>query len=141
MTRWAGGALVLGTLGALVGCGPSGPLGNPCLPEPLTVAPAQAPAGSTVTLSSPGFGCDAEYPAGQEYQLTLGLLGRQGPVDLGSVPVERNGSFSAQVTIPADVSTGPAGIGVGGSPYDDCDDTAGASCAGYWVDLAVLPAG
>jgi hypothetical protein len=32
-------------------------------------------------------------------------------------------------------------VGGRGSLFDDGDDTPGTSCAGYWVDLTVLPAG
>ena len=142
MTRRAPAVLlvaVLGGSGALVGCGAGGPLGDECLPEPLVLRPVEVRAGNTVTLSSPPFRCDGSYDDGHRYELTLALLGRQEPVDLGEAPVARDGSFSTELEIPADVSPGPAAISVLGSPLDECDDTGGGtSCAGYSVELTVL---
>jgi len=130
MTRWAKAVLLLATSGGLVGCGPGEPLGSRCLPDPLTVTPAEAAAGSTVTPASAGFSCAGDYDEGHGYDLSLYFAGRQEAVDLGSVPVDRDGSFSARLTLPADASPGEAGIAVSGSPYDECADDPGTSCAG-----------
>ena len=65
------------------------------------------------------------------------FLGRADAVDLGDVDVARDGSFSTTVTVPRDASPGEAAIVASGSPYDDCPDD--ASCAGYSVDVLLVP--
>lgn len=110
-----------------------------CLPEPLHVNPPQIPAGSSVIVSSAGFNCGGSYPSGQQYRLELGLLGRQPPLELGSYPVNTNGSFEATVRIPENASAGEAAIIVYGSPFDQCTDSGQASCAGYGVTLTIIP--
>jgi hypothetical protein len=132
-------AVVLAT-GGLAGCG-NGLSGGDCLPEPVTVQPAEVAAGAPLTVASTGFrACGARYDDGHQYELQLFSLGRRDPIDLGDVDVARDGSFTATVAVPADASPGESEIGVRGSPYDEpCED--GESCAGYGVRLIVLPAG
>jgi hypothetical protein len=121
-------------------CSPAQPGSTRCLPEPLHVNPPEVAAGSSVSISSAGFKCGASYPAGKRYELTLGLVGRQPPINLGSYPVNTDGSFGAQVAIPADASPGEAYVIVRGSPFDQCADSGQGSCAGYDVQLTIIPA-
>jgi hypothetical protein len=137
-------ALVALSLSSLVACA-SGPLSGTsrCLPSPLKLSSARIPAGGVVRLSSAPFACHASYPTGKKYTLALGQAGRGGPLSLGSVPVNRDGSFSAAVRLPANASPGGSYLVVQGSAFDQpCKDT--ASCASYAVGLIVLaghPAG
>jgi hypothetical protein len=155
-------AFVLGVAFGSPACSTSTlPAAAPCLPEPLQVNPAEIVAGSSVTVSSAPFKCHGSYHPGATYQLTLGLIGRSAPIDLGSYPVNTDGSFRALVKIPATASPGDAGIIVHGSPFDQCDaigqstsapalagvggarranDRVTLSCAGYTVPLTILPA-
>ncbi len=93
--------------------------------------------GGEVTLSAPAAGCDLGYDDGTSYQITLG--GRDRSSDLGDVGVAADGSFRVTLRIPPEAPPGPAGLGVTGSPHDDCDDT--ACCTGYGVGITLLPAG
>jgi hypothetical protein len=95
---------------------------------------------SYVIVSSAAFTCGGSYPSGKEYQLTLGLLGRQAPMDLGRYPVNTDGSFRASVLIPADASPGEAAIAVRGSPFDQCSESGQASCADYEVSFTIIRA-
>jgi hypothetical protein len=110
------------------------------LPEPLHVNPAQVAAGSSVAVASAPFKYGGTYPAGKKYQLSLGLVGRQPPMNLGSYPVNTDGSFAASVPIPAKASPAEAAIIVHGSPFDQCDDSGQGSCAGYVVSFTIIPA-
>ncbi len=111
-----------------------------CLPSPLTVAPDPVVVGKSVTVSSPPFACPARYPSGKQYVLTLFLAGRGAPIPLGTVPVSADGSFIASTLVPPGAPAGGASIEVGGSAFDDCKDTAGASsCAAYVASLRLLP--
>jgi hypothetical protein len=105
----------------------------------MTASPRRVAVGERVTVSSPAFRCAARYPAGTRYRLSLLLAGRGAPEPLGTVPVARNGSFRATVTVPADAPPGAAAIAVAGSLFDDCLDNQRGSCAGYSVDLTLLP--
>jgi hypothetical protein len=150
-------AVAFGTVACSTATLPAAPA---CLPEPLQVDPAEVVAGSSVTLSSAPFKCHGSYQPGATYQLTLGLIGRSAPIDLGSYPVNTDGSFRALVKILATASPGDAGIIVHGSPFDQCElvgqsmsapalaDVGGArrandrvtlSCAGYTVPVTILP--
>jgi len=136
-------SVVAAMLAAALGvgaCSPTPPRSNPCLPEPLHVNPAQVAAGSSVAVVSAPFKCGGTYPAGKKYKLTLGLVGRQSPMDLGSYPVNMDGSFAATVPIPANALPGEVAIIVHGSPFDQCDDSGQGSCAGYVVSLTIIPA-
>ncbi len=113
---------------------------EPLLAGAASLNPPQVAAGSSVAVSSAPFKCGGTYPAGKKYQLTLGLVGRQQPVDLGSYPVNKDGSFAATVPIPADASPGEAAIIVHGSSFDQCNDSDQGSCAGYVVGLTIIPA-
>jgi hypothetical protein len=90
-------------------------------------------------VSSAPFKCHGSYQPGKTYQLTLGLIGRSAPIDLGSYPVNADGSFRALVEIPASASPGDAAIIIHGSPFDQCDDSGQGSCAGYVAGLTILP--
>src|SRR6476620_518615 len=90
---------------ALNGCGVGSDAGSGlfvstgrCLPEPLSVDPATVVVGRSVAVSSPAFRCDASYPAGKRYTLTLAFGGRMEPVELGTVAVDEDGSFRATVS-------------------------------------------
>ncbi len=128
-------ALLAAGLLAATGCGHDGEPASRCLPARLTVEPVRVEVGGQVTLAAPAAGCDLGYDDGASYEVTL--AGRGVSVDLGDVDVAEDGSFRAVLTVPADVPPGPAGLSVRGSPHDDCDDT--GSCAGYGVDLTLLP--
>ena len=125
---------------ALTGCG-SGVFGSAerCLPEPLSVDPAQVVVGGSVTVSSPAFSCGTRYPEGKHYALSLSPGGGTGPVELGSYPVERDGSFRATVTVPASAPPGEADLAVSGSPFDQPCDDGESSCAVYSTLLTLLP--
>ena len=57
--------------GGLAGCGADA-FGGECLPEPLTVRPAEVVAGASLTVASTGFrACGARYDDGHEYELQL----------------------------------------------------------------------
>ena len=130
-------AAVLVTAG-LCGCG-TGPFGEDCLPEPLTVQPAEVAIGAELVVSAERFACDAHYDEGEQYSLEMAFVSRADPIDLADVDVERDGSFTSTVTVPPAASPGESYVTVHGSPYDEpCDD--GASCAGYSVRFVVLPA-
>ncbi len=126
---------------ALSACSSSVPGTSPCLPEPLQIHPDKVVVASAVTVSSAPFNCQGTYPAGKVYQLTLSFVGRSAPIDLGSFPVNADGSFRAIVPIPANASPGEAYIIVHGSPFDYCHDSIGQSCAGYTARLTILASG
>ena len=64
--------------------------------------------------------------------MSLATVGRQSPVELGSVTAAKDGSFSVTVTVPLGTSPGESYITFGGSAFDKaCNDTKAASCAGY----------
>ena len=123
----------------LAACAPGFSSNSSCLPSPLKASPQNVAAGTTLAVVAPKFACSAAYPTGKTYRLTLGLVGRASPLDLGSFPVNSDGSFHAIVTIPRSASPGEAGISVTGSSFDNCTDTA-SSCAGYVADFTILPA-
>lgn len=93
-----------------------------------------------MAVASAPFKYGGTYPAGKKYQLSLGLVGRQPPMNLGSYPVNTDGSFAASVPIPAKASPAEAAIIVHGSPFDQCDDSGQGSCAGYVVSFTIIPA-
>lgn len=132
--------MILAGTFVMAACTPRTPGSSPCLPERLHVDPQQVVQGSSVMISSAAFTCGDSYPSGKEYQLTLGLVGRQPPIDLGKYPVNTDGSFHARVVIPADASPGEAAISVRGTSFDLCDDSGQGSCAGYVVSLTIIPA-
>lgn len=109
-----------------------------CLPEPLVVSPATAPAGSSVVVSSPPAACDLDYPPGTAYVVTL-RANADGVARETAAPVGTDGEFSAVVEIPADFPAGPATISVTGSTFDECadDPPAGVACASYQTTLTV----
>ena len=115
-----------------------------CYPSPLRLSSNRVPAGASVTVVSAAFRCDGSYPAGKTYTLVLGQVGRGDVLRLGVVPVNRDGSFSADVRVPAAASPGESYIVVHGSVYDlPCQDTSSqsASCATYAAQLTVLAPG
>jgi hypothetical protein len=76
--------------GCSSGCG-RGPFGADCLPEPLTVDPAEVVVGGEVTVSTTGLGCDAHYGEGKQYGLRMLFLGRSDAVVPGDVHVAGTG--------------------------------------------------
>src|SRR5439155_15457301 len=92
----------------LAACAPGFLSNSSCLPSPLKASPQHVAAGTTLTVVAPKFACGASYPAGKTYRLTLGLVGRAAPVELGTFPVNSDGSFRAIVTIPTSASPGEA---------------------------------
>jgi hypothetical protein len=134
------GLLVAATIG-LSACSSSVPGGSPCLPEPLHVDPSRVIAGTAVTVTSDSFKCHGSYPAGKKYHLTLGFVGNASLMDLGSYPVNTDGSFHSSVTIPPNASPGEARIIVGGSTFDECTGSGNPPCLGYVVQLEILPPG
>ncbi len=139
LPRVAQHVLALLAILILAACAPGFSSNSSCLPSPLKASPQNVAAGTTLAVVAPKFACSASYPTGKTYRLTLGLVGRGAPVDLGFFPVNSDGSFHAIVTIPRSASPGEAGISVTGSPFDNCNDTA-SSCAGYGAQFTILPA-
>jgi hypothetical protein len=143
VTRGVYGHIVVAALLGLTlsaACSACGLGTSTCFPEPLHVNPLGVAAGSSVIISSAGFKCNGSYPSGKKYQLTLGLVGRSEPMDLGSYPVNANGSFNATVRIPASASPGESYVVVRGSPFDRCEESGQGSYAGYSVRLTIMPA-
>jgi hypothetical protein len=85
--------------------------------------------GGTLTLSSRGFPCSEWYPAGVSYTVTLGQAGRAAPIALGTVAVQRDGSFRTRITIPTTASPGQSYLIVHGKVIDACGDTVVAPLA------------
>lgn len=133
-------AVMLATALGAAACSPTPARSTLCLPEPRHVNPPQVAAGWSLAVASAPFKCGGAYPTGKKYHLTLGLVGRQLPMDLGSYPVNRDGSFAATVPIPANASPGEAAIVVHGSPFDQCDASGQGSCAGYGASFTIIPA-
>jgi hypothetical protein len=111
--------------------------GEPCLPTPLSVTPSQADPGATVTLSSTSAGCDV-YREPATYAVILNTEGRQTNVTVGTVSVGGDGSFSLSISIPPDVTSGPASLFVRGSAFDRCGSDGTGSCAAYQIRLQIL---
>jgi hypothetical protein len=124
-----------GTLLGLAACGSAIRFGDPCLPARLAVSPAEVAAGGTVTVSSPAAGCDLGYGEGHTYTIVLNSRGKSSPPV--TAEVARDGSFSADVTVPGDFAAGAAYVVVAGSPYDDCGKDGRGSCAGYAADVLI----
>jgi hypothetical protein len=118
------------------GCTTGGPGGVSCLPSDLHLSSTQVRAGSKVTVSSGPFGCQASYPAGKTYRMVLALFGRARPMSLGTVPVNRDGSFRAVLRMPHGAPPGEAVVEALGSAYDRCVES--ASCAGYGASFTLL---
>lgn len=59
---------------------------------------------------------------------------------LGSFAVDEDGSFDAEVTVPAIDFPGEAYVSVTGSGHDELCDDGENSCAGYAVLITLLPA-
>jgi hypothetical protein len=130
--RWPVVAAAVIAVAGLPACGVGRFAAAPCLPSPLVVEPDRAAAGVTVTVSSGPFECDAEYPPGTRYTLGITSVGSgpiEGPIELGTAEVATDGSFTTEVTVPADLPPGEADVWVRGSLHDDCSDE--ESCAGY----------
>jgi len=125
----------------LPACASPVPGSSPCLPEPLHVDPSRVVAGTAVTVTSDGFKCHGSYSAGKKYHLTLGFVGRASLMDLGSYPVNADGSFHSSITIPANASPGEARIIVSGSSFDQCTGSGNPPCLGYVVRLEILSPG
>lgn len=107
-----------------------------CLPSRLRAEPTTVAAGGTVTVTSAPFECGARYEPGKLYALELLSLGRANPLELGSFPVDDDGSFRAVVCVPADASPGESYVVAHGTAFDQpC--ARNASCAGYDVRLVV----
>jgi hypothetical protein len=122
------------TLGG-TGCSKSRGQGA-CYPSPLRLSVQKARIGLRLTVSSAAFACRASYPAGKTYTVVLNRA--PGPQVLAVVPVNRDGSFTAAVRIPADASAGYASILVRGSAFDrPCKDGA-ASCASYGTPVVLV---
>lgn len=123
------GATVLIGASALSGCASSssGPgLGSDgCVPR-LTVEPASAQPGDTVTVSSTDV-CDDRVPKGG-WAVTV-----QQPIEDGRRTTTRSadafdGSWSVQVVLPSDFPSGEASVGIDNWDYSFCADN--GSCAG-----------
>lgn len=115
-----------------------------CHPSPVRLSADRVPAGGSVTVSSAPLRCNGSYPATKTYTVMLDQMGRAGRLQLGVVPVNRNGSFSAKVRIPPDASPGPSFVIVRGGAFDgSCKEISSAypGCSPYSVGLTVLAAG
>ena len=107
--------------------------------RPPSAAPAEVADGGVLTISSPAFDCDARYPVGTTYDLSLSVAGRREPVPLGSSAVDEDGSFDAEVAVPAIDFPGEAYVSVTAAVRGAGDDGE-RSCAGYGVLITLLPA-
>lgn len=124
--------LMLGAAG-LTGCAQSS---STCGPAPLSTSTKTIAAGGTVTVSSKAAECDLGLNDDSTYKLTLISDNDAGErTSGGTAPVEKDGSFSATVTIPADFPSGGASILVSGSALQKCDD--GESCAAYTTRITI----
>ncbi|MGH1548388.1 hypothetical protein ACRAWB_04080 [Leifsonia poae] len=106
-----------------------------CLPAPLHARPAVVHPGQTVALSSGPAACDLGYARDRLYVVVLQHRDVHTPPL--HVAVARDGRFETELVVPPDFPRGEAVLSVEGSPYDECDDTGSASCAGYWVPVVV----
>jgi hypothetical protein len=131
---------LIGTVMLLPACGISNPFAaSTCYPPQLQITPVEVAAGSTVTVQSGPFQCQGSYAPGKTYRLILTAEGQPGlMIDLGTHPVNRDGSFEAIVRIPLTAPAGSANVVVVGSPYDHCADSEG-SCAAYAASLRIDP--
>lgn len=106
-----------------------------CLPAPLDVSSADVAPGESLTVRSAAAECDLGYENGASYSIAVVSSSGEQSDDV-DVPVERDGSFSTEITVPESFPDGAASVVVSGSPYDECDEDSG-SCAAYVVDITV----
>ncbi len=133
--KWAATMGVIVTSAALLtGCGIVDVAPQKCFPSRVHVTPGAAAPGETITVSSEAADCDLGYREGHTYSVAVIVPHHRSPESV--VPVDVDGRFSSELTIPADFPSGDAWVVVAGSPYDQCDDTRG-SCAGYGAGLTV----
>ena len=81
--------------------------------------------------------CDLGYDSKSTYTVVLFSSTSQ-QSDPMEVPVDDDGTFSAEIRVPETFTSGIASVTVSGSPYDDCGDESG-SCAVYSVDVTITP--
>lgn len=141
MTRGRVGVALLALAGGAVVVGPltscEGPENHArCLPAAVQVNKEAVHAGRRLVVRAGPFTCGASYPSGKTYTLTLYQRGDDPPVPLGSAAVRPDGSFRTTIRIPRATTPGAVSIAVGGSAFDQCDDT--GSCVGYGVTVRVL---
>jgi hypothetical protein len=130
----AGSLLVLLSVGMLSMAACATSPSRPCYPSRLVISPTTVPVGGSVVLSTGPFECHASYPPGKTYKVTLG------PLSLGTVPVNQDGSFRATLVIPSNVPPRQVNLEVKGSAFDTpCKDTR-SSCAIYLSPLLTLRA-
>lgn len=104
-----------------------------CFPEPLKATQTSTSAGGSVTVSSAAASCDLGYSADHTYSL---ILANKGVISKAvRALVGKDGSFSAELMVPADFPQGETYVLVKGSTYDNCKDT--GSCVGYAVSITV----
>lgn len=107
-----------------------------CAPAPLSTSAKTVTAGGTVTVSSGAAECDLGFTKGSTYKLTLISDNKSGERASGGMThVEKDGSFSTTVTVPADFPSGVASILISGTALQKCDD--GESCAAYTTRITV----
>lgn len=121
--RWIGGALAVGVVMGLAGCGADGPVhdlvgggADAACAMPITqVTPTTASPGTEVTVTGT-FWCNDTPNDPQPQQATgLDIVWQQGEhqVVLATADTDAGGELSVTVTIPADAVTGEATIAAG----------------------------
>ncbi|WP_394194950.1 hypothetical protein [Microbacterium foliorum] len=106
-----------------------------CLPASLGASSTQVSPGESLTVESAAAGCELGYLNGATYSIVLISASGERSAAV-EVPVERDGSFSAEILVPETFPTGEASALVSGSSYDECGDDPG-SCAVYSVDVVI----
>lgn len=129
-----------------------GPFSRPpvqCQPAPLLVEPSTVAAGESFQLSAVAADCDLGFDDGHTYTVLIGTRGTTDPIVLDSaVAVDRDGAFSATLTVPETTPSGEWMLVVNGAILE-CNDTIEvrvlaiaplAACAGYTSPITVTAA-
>lgn len=104
-------------------------------PRVAGASSTQVSPGESLTVESAAAGCELGYLNGATYSIVLISASGERSAAV-EVPVERDGSFSAEILVPETFPTGEASALVSGSSYDECGDDPG-SCAVYSVDVVI----
>lgn len=117
-------ALVSATLlVTILGCSYIGPeFAPPCFPPAYTVDPSIAEAGEKVTVSAPAADCNPRYGEDAQIQIVVQKVRGQ-PFVEALAPMNDDGRFSYEFTVPANAPAGEAGVSAYPHNLDWCDDT------------------
>jgi len=125
--------LVAGIAG-VAGCAEAEVRATGCQVDHPVVTPRSVRVGTTVTVTSLSHPCARATAPGGIHRLVLSQVGKA-DVDLGTVPIRPDGTFSTQARIPAAARPGLAFVSVSGALPVPCGDTDAASCVGYVTRL------